>query len=115
MSAMTQVRVLPHPLCPEGVTFDTLPGALLVDVLLANGVAMEHACEKVCACATCHVHIRRGQQSVRSARDDEEDQLELAWGMDTDSRLACQVRVGHGELVIELPRHSRNHARERVG
>lgn len=112
---MTQVRVLPHRLCPDGLSFDAQPGTSLVDTLLVHGVAMEHACEKSCACATCHVHIRRGQSSVRSARDDEEDQLDLAWGVDADSRLACQVRVGDAELVIELPRHSRNHARERIG
>lgn len=112
---MTRVRVLPHPLCPEGLVFDAQPGALLVDALLAQALAMEHACEKVCACATCHVHIRQGQGSVKAKRDDEEDQLDLAWGVDRDSRLSCQVRIGQAELVIELPRHTRNHARERVG
>jgi len=112
---MPTIRVLPHLLCADGLSFDTPAGALLVDALLAHGVAMEHACEKVCACATCHVHVRQGQQSLAGARQIEEDQLDMAWGVDADSRLACQVRVGQGDLVIELPRHSRNHAGERAG
>ena len=109
---MATIRVLPHPLCPAGLTFEATVGTLLVDALLTQGVAMEHACEKVCACATCHVHIRHGRSSLATARDLEEDQLDMAWGVDPDSRLACQVRVGQAELVVELPRHSRNHARE---
>jgi 2Fe-2S ferredoxin len=109
---MPVVRLLPHPLCPDGLDFEAREGALLVDALLERGVAMEHACEKVCACATCHVHVRRGAASLARARDLEEDQLDVAWGVDADSRLACQVRVGKADLEIELPRHSRNHARE---
>ena len=109
---MPTIRVLPHPLCPQGLSFDAPVGAVLVDALLAQGIAVEHACEKVCACATCHVYVRRGSQSLAHARADEEDQLDSAWGLDADSRLACRVRVGEADLVIELPRHSRNHARE---
>jgi len=109
---VVKVRVLPHPLCPGGLSFAAAPGTLLIDALLAQGLSVEHACEKVCACATCHVHVRRGGVSLRAPRDDEEDELDQAWGVDADSRLACQVRVGDTELVIELPRHTRNHARE---
>ena len=111
---MPTVRVLPHPLCPVGLDFDVPEGALLIDALLARGVAMEHACERVCACSTCHVHIREGRPSLAPAPDLEEDVLDVAWGVDADSRLSCQVRVGPADLVVELPRHSRNHARERA-
>lgn len=44
----TRIRVLPHPLlCPQGLSFDTRRGRKLVDELLAHGIAIEHACEKV--------------------------------------------------------------------
>jgi ferredoxin, 2Fe-2S len=110
----TRVRVLPHPeLCPEGMTFDARPGRKLVDELLKAGVAIEHACEKVCACATCHVHLRSGAEFVDAADEEEEDQLDDAWGIDAQSRLACCVKVKGTELVVELPKFSRNHARER--
>lgn len=110
----THVRVLPHPeLCPEGLTFEARAGRKLVDELLVHGVAIEHACEKVCACATCHVHLREGAEFVAAADDEEEDQLDDAWGVDGQSRLACCVKVKGPALVVELPRYSKNHARER--
>jgi 2Fe-2S ferredoxin len=108
------VRVLPHPeLCPDGAAFEAVAGRKLLDALLKAGIAVEHACEKVCACATCHVHLRAGAESIAPPDEAEEDQLGLAWGLDAQSRLACCVRLPAGELVVELPRHSRNLARER--
>ena len=110
----TRVRVLQHPeLCPQGIEFDARPGRKLVDELLAHGVAIEHACEKVCACATCHVHLREGGALVNPADEEEEDQLDDAWGVDADSRLSCCVKVRGTSLVVELPRYTKNHARER--
>ena len=110
----TPVRVLPHPdLCPEGLSFDGRTGQKLVDALLKAGIAIEHACEKVCACATCHVHLREGGGSVPPADDEEEDQLDDAWGLDAQSRLSCCVKLSGTALVVELPRYTKNHAREK--
>lgn len=109
----TRVTVKPHPdLCPEGISFDARQGKKLVDELLAHGIAIEHACEKVCACATCHVHLREGAEFVNAADDEEEDQLDKAWGLDAQSRLSCCVKVKGPALVVELPRYTKNHARE---
>ncbi|MEY8878612.1 MAG: ISC system 2Fe-2S type ferredoxin [Leptothrix sp. (in: b-proteobacteria)] len=111
---ITQIRVLPHPdLCPDGVAFEAKPGRKLVDVLLEHGIAIEHACEKVGACSTCHVHIRTGIEHLKPADDEEEDQLDKAWGLDAQSRLSCCVKLKGPELVVELPKYSKNHARER--
>ncbi len=108
------VTVLPHAeLCPEGLSFEARQGRKLVDELLAAGLAIEHACEKVCACATCHVHLREGAASVPPADEEEEDQLDQAWGVDAASRLSCCVKVGSAPLVVELPKYTKNHARER--
>ena len=110
----TRVQVLPHAeLCPQGVVFEARQGRKLVDELLEHGVAIEHACEKVCACSTCHVHLRAGSEFVAARDDEEEDQLDAAWGIDAQSRLSCCVRVLGAGLVVELPKFSRNHARER--
>lgn len=112
--ALTEVTVLPHAeLCPGGMRFTARPGRKLVDELLQAGIAIEHACEKVGACATCHVHVRNGAQALAPADDDEEDQLDDAWGVDAQSRLACCVKVRGPMLVIELPRYTKNHAREK--
>ncbi len=110
----TPVRVLPHPdLCPAGLAFEARAGRKLIDELLRHGIALEHACEKVGACATCHVHLREGAEHVKPADEDEEDQLGDAWGLDAQSRLSCCVRVQGPQLVVELPRYTKNHARER--
>ena len=112
-AAPTPVRVLPHPdLCPDGLVFEGRTGQKLVDALLKQGIAIEHACEKVCACATCHVHIREGLSDIAPADDDEEDQLDDAWGLDAQSRLSCCVKLNGAPLVVELPRYTKNHARE---
>lgn len=111
---LTQVTVLPHPdLCPQGLMFQARQGRKLVDELLAQGIAIEHACEKVCACATCHVHVRSGAEFIAAADDEEEDQLDDAWGIDGQSRLSCCVKVKGPALVIALPLYTKNHAREK--
>lgn len=111
---MPIVRLLPHPeLCPEGRTFEARRGTTLCQSLLDAGVAIEHACEMVAACATCHVHVRAGGESLAAPDDEENDQLDHAWGLDAQSRLACCVKLRDTELLIEFPRHTRNHARER--
>ena len=113
-AATTRIQVLPHAeLCPGGLTFDARQGRTLVDALLAQGIAIEHACDKVGACATCHVHVREGTDFVRAADDEEDDQLDDAWGLDPQSRLSCCVKVAGPALVVELPRYTKNHARER--
>jgi 2Fe-2S ferredoxin len=111
---MPLVHLLPHPdLCPEGLVFEVRRGASLCKGLLACGIAIEHACEMVAACATCHVYVREGGASLPAADDEENDQLDNAWGLDAQSRLACCVKLRDTDLVIELPRHTRNHAREK--
>ena len=52
---MSRIKVLPHPdACPLGIEFDAVKGMSVCDNLLKNDVDIEHACEKVCACTTCH-------------------------------------------------------------
>ncbi|HEY3327563.1 MAG TPA: ISC system 2Fe-2S type ferredoxin [Novimethylophilus sp.] len=110
---MTIINVLPHPnTCPDGLVFEAKPGKALCDALLAAGVEIEHACDGVCACSTCHVIVREGFTSLAPAGEEEEDQLDEAWGLTPTSRLACQVRIGQTPLTVELPRYSLNHARE---
>lgn len=106
---MTLLRVLPHQeLCPQGTTLEAEPGKSICDVLLDAGIGIEHACEKACACTTCHVIIRKGFEGLASAEEKEEDLLDKAWGLEPTSRLSCQARVGQQELVIEIPKYTIN-------
>lgn len=106
---MPKITVKPHPeICPDGATFDVDGGETVCNALLANGVHIEHACEKSCACTTCHVHIREGMDSMDEADELEEDYLDKAWGLDSQSRLSCQAVVSDADLVIEIPKYTIN-------
>ncbi len=110
---MPVVTVLPHAeLCPEGKCFEVRTGTKLARALLANGVRVEHACEFSGACSTCHVIIREGYDSLNEPEDEELDRLDLAWGVTSVSRLSCQTIVGEEDITVELPKYSRNHAKE---
>ena len=111
---MPEIVVLPHPeICPEGKTFEVAPGVSICDALLAHGVEIEHACEKSCACTTCHVIVREGLASLPPSSEDEDDLLDRAWGLTPQSRLSCQAVVGDAKLVLEIPRYTINYAKER--
>jgi ferredoxin, 2Fe-2S len=110
---MTQIIVLPHvELCPEGAVFDAPPGQSICDALLENDIEIEHACEKSCACTTCHVVVREGFDSLVEAEETEEDLLDKAWGLEPNSRLSCQALVAATPLVIEIPKYTINMAKE---
>lgn len=110
---MPKIIFLPHEdYCPEGAVVDAVKGESILDVALKNGMDMEHACEKVCACTTCHCIVREGYETLNEASDAEEDMLDKAWGLEPESRLSCQAIVGDEDLVVEIPRYSINHARE---
>ena len=110
---MTEIVVLPHAeICPDGKTFDASEGVSVLDNLLEQGIEVEHACEKSCACTTCHVIVREGYDSLSVASEDEEDLLDRAWGLTPVSRLSCQAIVAGEKLVIEIPRYTINYAKE---
>ncbi len=111
---MPKITILPHEtLCPEGKVIDDAPiGQTICDVLLDHKIHIEHACEKSCACTTCHVIIRQGFNHLNEATEIEEDLLDQAWGLEAQSRLSCQAEVGQEDLVVEIPKYTINHARE---
>ncbi|MDP1612104.1 MAG: ISC system 2Fe-2S type ferredoxin [Sulfuritalea sp.] len=110
---MTQIIVLPHvELCPDGAVIEAAPGTSICDALLGSDIEIEHACEKSCACTTCHVVVREGFDSLAEAEDIEEDLLDKAWGLEPNSRLSCQALVGQVPLVIEIPKYTINMVKE---
>ena len=110
---MTQIIVLPHEeLCPKGTLFNVEPGVSICDALLQHGVEIEHACEKSCACTTCHVILRQGFNSLKPAEETEEDLLDKAWGLEPNSRLSCQALVADQDLVVEIPKYTINMVKE---
>ena len=110
---MPQIVVLPHAtLCPEGAVIEAPAGKSLCDVLLDNDIEIEHACEKSCACTTCHVVIREGFNALAEAEEKEEDLLDRAWGLEATSRLSCQSILTETDLVVEIPKYTINQVSE---
>jgi 2Fe-2S ferredoxin len=108
-----QIVVLPHAtLCPEGAVIEAPAGTSLCDALLENDIEIEHACEKSCACTTCHVVVREGFDSLDETKEKEDDLLDRAWGLEATSRLSCQAILRDEDLVIEIPKYTINQVSE---
>ena len=106
---MPQIIVLPHvELCPDGAVIEADTGESICRALLRSDVEIEHACEMSCACTTCHVIVREGYDTLEEADELEDDYLDMAWGLEPDSRLSCQALVAEQDLVVEIPRYTIN-------
>lgn len=110
---MPQIIVLPHvELCPDGAVIEAKQGESICQNLLDNDIDIDHACDQVCACTTCHVIVREGYNSLNPPQENEEDLLDKAWGLEPLSRLSCQAIVDKEDLVVEIPKYSINMAKE---
>ncbi len=106
---MPKIIFLPHEeICPEGAVVEAEPGTTICDAALASHIEIEHACEKSCACTTCHVYVREGFDSLEASDETEDDLLDKAWGLEPDSRLSCQAKVADEDLVVEIPKYTIN-------
>mgnify|MGYP000979720726 CR=1 FL=1 len=69
-----------------------LPGSLL-DIAMAHGVEIDHACGGVCACSTCHVYVKSGMDCLSPITPRERMSLAMLADRQPNSRLACQAKV----------------------
>lgn len=106
---MPKIIILPNPeLCPDGAVLEAEKGESVLNVILKNNIDLEHACEKVCACTTCHVIVREGFDSLAESDELEDDLLDKAWGLEPESRLSCQALVADEDLVVDIPKYTVN-------
>jgi 2Fe-2S ferredoxin len=111
---MPKIVFLPHAtLCPEGAVIDASVGESVCMAALRNGIKIEHACEMSCACTTCHVIVREGENSLEPPDELEDDMLDKAWGLEPASRLSCQTLMADEDIVVEIPRYTINLTSER--
>ena len=102
---------------PAGVTVEVDPEKLpagthgrqgcLLDIAIANGVELEHACGGTGVCGTCHVIVEKGMENLSEADSDELDTISEAPGNSLNSRLACQA-VLKGDVTVTIPAWGRN-------
>ncbi len=89
-----------------------LDGSLLA-IADEAGVEINHSCGGVCACSTCHVYVTEGLKTCSSATEDEEDMLDEAPAVTSESRLSCQcVPNGTADVVVVIPKWNRNQVKE---
>ncbi len=98
---------------PDGTekTFDAPNGQSVLEVAHKNEVALEGACEGSLACSTCHVIVDDAYFATLSEpTEDEEDMLDLAFGLTETSRLGCQIIMSDDldGLKVKLPSGTRN-------
>ncbi|KAG5355076.1 Adrenodoxin-like protein [Yarrowia sp. B02] len=95
----------------EQIEVDTCEGDNLLDIAQANNLDMEGACGGSCACSTCHVIVDpEYYDRLEEPDDDENDMLDLAFGLTETSRLGCQVCMTKDldGIRIALPAMTRN-------
>ncbi len=105
------------PVNPDQIPFGDhgLEGSLL-DIAEGAGVEINHSCGGVCACSTCHVYVAAGLETCSPSTEDEEDMLDEAPAVTTESRLSCQcVPNGTKDLLVIVPRWNRNEVKEGHG
>ncbi|MAI10805.1 MAG: 2Fe-2S ferredoxin [Rhodospirillaceae bacterium TMED167] len=90
---------------------DAEPGKSLLVTAHQNGIDIEGACEGVMACSTCHLIVAEDwYERLPDASEEEDDMLDLAYGLTKTSRLGCQITVTEDldGLVIKVPDETRN-------
>ena len=86
-------------------------GLSVLEIAHKNNIDIEGACEGSLACSTCHVIVDpEWYDLLKDASDDEEDMLDLAFGLTATSRLGCQIIITEelDGLVVRLPANTRN-------
>jgi ferredoxin, 2Fe-2S len=86
-------------------------GLSVLEIAHKNGIDIEGACEGSLACSTCHVIVdAEWYELLKEASEDEEDMLDLAFGLTATSRLGCQIIITEelDGLVVKLPSSTRN-------
>lgn len=73
----------------------------LLDIALNYGIDLQHACGGNCACTTCHVIVKEGEENLTDMDDDEEDRIYMADSVTLHSRLGCQSVV-KGDVTVEI-------------
>lgn len=90
---------------------DAPEGLSLLEIAHKNGIDLEGACEGALACSTCHVIVEpEFYDMLNEPTEDEEDMLDLAFGLTHTSRLGCQIVLTEAldGIVVKLPAATRN-------
>ncbi|MCF8468747.1 MAG: ferredoxin family 2Fe-2S iron-sulfur cluster binding protein [Sneathiella sp.] len=98
---------------PDGnrLEVDAPLGMTILEIAHQNNIDLEGACEGSLACSTCHIIVSdEDYERLPEASEDEEDMLDLAYGLTRTSRLGCQIQITEelDDLVVSLPGGANN-------
>lgn len=98
---------------PDGsrLEVDAPLGMTILEIAHQNNLSLEGACEGSLACSTCHIIVSEEDfERLPEASEDEEDMLDLAYGLTRTSRLGCQIQITEelDDLVVSLPDGANN-------
>jgi 2Fe-2S ferredoxin len=94
---------------PMNLSFEAKDGESILDVAINNDVPLQHACGGFCACTTCHVVVKSGDDHLSPSEEEEEERLErVPVGLTLHSRLGCQAKV-HGDVIVEIQNEGVGH------
>ena len=108
---MNTVKVIFLSNSGERLEFDVPEGISILEAAHMNKVALEGACDGSLACSTCHVIVDQSfYDKIKPAEEDEEDMLDLAFGLTHTSRLGCQIILTPelDGITVKLPAATRN-------
>lgn len=95
----------------ERIEIDAPEGLSIMEIAHMHDVDLEGACEGSLACSTCHVVVAEEWfDKLDDASEDEEDMLDLAFGLTRTSRLGCQIIMSSDldGIEVRLPGTTRN-------
>ncbi len=93
---------------PDGIEIEVPVGTTILEASTLAHAQVGSACGGVCACSTCHVYVKEGVGALTEASDREEDIMDKAFDVKSNSRLGCQSKILRDTtIVVETSRESR--------
>ena len=90
----------------EPIELPIAAGEDVLDIVLDNGIELQHNCGGVCGCSTCHIYVNKGMDNIQEISEKEEDFIDRAVRPKITSRLACQCIVLDGDIEVTIPDQS---------
>lgn len=87
---------------PSGKTVPSTEGMSILEAVLAAGVKMPHKCEGKAECGSCHIFVVEGRKTLSKTQRAENERLDAIVGVSSNSRLACQAKLGTENVTVEL-------------
>ena len=87
---------------PSGKTVQAAEGMSILEALLAAGEPIAHKCEAKAECGSCHIFVVEGRKTLSKTQRAENERLDAIVGVSSNSRLACQAKLGSENVTVEL-------------